>query len=68
MWLCSPVHWFVCVQQFEDGLAVHLCRDVHSCHVQQGGRHVDIQHNVRVTGEEEQRKVKPKIDCFTQKT
>ncbi len=47
----SPVHHAVCVQELEDGLAVHVWRNVHPCDVQDGGRQVYVQHDVGVAME-----------------
>lgn len=45
----SPIDRLVCVQQLEDGLAVHFSRDVNSGNVQQCRRQVDVEHDVRVS-------------------
>lgn len=54
----SPIDGPVCVQQLEDGLAVHFGRDVDTGHVQQRRRQVDVEHDVRVpAGERGRRKM-----------
>lgn len=50
----SPVHHAVCVQELEDGLAVHVWGNVHPCDVQDGGRQVYVQHDVGVAMETEE--------------
>jgi hypothetical protein len=44
-----PVDRFVCVQEFEDGLAVHIRGNIGTGHVQQCGSQVNVQHHMRVT-------------------
>lgn len=44
----SPIDGLVCVQQLEDGLAVHFSWDVDTGHVQHRRRQVDVEHDVRV--------------------
>lgn len=53
--VCLPIDRPVRVQQFEDGFAIHFCRDVNTGHVQQRRRQVNIQHDVRVTAERRSR-------------
>lgn len=43
-----PIYMSVSVQQFEDGLAVHVWRNIEPGDVQNSGGQVDVQHNVRV--------------------
>ena len=51
-WLhIPPVDWSLYVQQLEEGLAVHVRRDVHASDVQDGGCQVNVQHHVRVAME-----------------
>lgn len=38
----------VSVQQFEDGLAIHVRRNIEPGDVQDGGGQIDVQHDVRV--------------------
>lgn len=45
----SPIDGPVCVQQLEDGLAVHFSRDVDTGHIQQRRCQVDVEHDVRVS-------------------
>lgn len=40
--VCSPIDWPLCVQQLEDGFAIHLCRNIQSGHVQQSRCQVDV--------------------------
>lgn len=42
----SPVHWPLRVQELEDGLPIHVCRDVQSGDVQDGGGQVDVEDDV----------------------
>lgn len=43
-----PVNVSVSIKQFENGLAVHVCRNVLSGDVQDGGGQVNVQHDVGV--------------------
>jgi len=50
----SPVHDTVCVQELEDGLAIHVWWNIHSCNIQDGRGQVYVQHDVWVAMETEE--------------
>lgn len=50
-----PVHMSVSVEQFEDGLAIHVWWNIEPCDVQNSGGQVDVQYNVGVAGKSHRR-------------